>query len=100
LYAGEERNSWEPVREPPYGAWLSLELPPFHRRYRINEANRHGVFSFHPGGAYAVMCDGAVHFLNERIDQDTLSGNRSRVGGAFLGFGARKLVLAWGAGLA
>jgi prepilin-type N-terminal cleavage/methylation domain-containing protein len=34
----------------------------------INCTNDREVYSFHPGGAYAVLADGSVHFLKETLD--------------------------------
>ncbi len=34
----------------------------------------YGPYSFHPGGAQAVLCDGAVVFLGEDIDEALLAG--------------------------
>lgn len=38
----------------------------------INCNNSQGVYSFHPGGAYAGFVDGSVHFLNESLDAEVL----------------------------
>ena len=39
------------------------------------------IFSFHPGGAHAVFCDGHVAFLKESIDPRTLRKLVTRAGG-------------------
>ncbi len=39
------------------------------------------IFSFHPGGAHAVFCDGHVAFLRESIDPRTLRKLVTRAGG-------------------
>jgi prepilin-type processing-associated H-X9-DG protein len=46
----------------------------------VNEDNWNSVFSFHPGGAQVVMCDGAVHFLNESLSRETLAALMTRSG--------------------
>jgi prepilin-type N-terminal cleavage/methylation domain-containing protein/prepilin-type processing-associated H-X9-DG protein len=38
----------------------------------INCNNSQGIYSFHRGGANAVFCDGAVHFLNEGLTPQVL----------------------------
>ena len=39
------------------------------------------LFSDHPGGANAAMCDGSVHFIAEGIGDSVLTGLASRDGG-------------------
>jgi prepilin-type processing-associated H-X9-DG protein len=34
--------------------------------------NSQGIYSFHRGGANAVFCDGAVHFLGEGLTPQVL----------------------------
>ena len=38
----------------------------------INCNNSQGIYSFHRGGANAVFCDGAVHFLSENLTPQVL----------------------------
>jgi len=38
----------------------------------INMNNSQGIYSFHRGGANAVFCDGAVHFLSEGLTPQVL----------------------------
>jgi prepilin-type N-terminal cleavage/methylation domain-containing protein len=38
----------------------------------INCNNSQGIYSFHPGGAYTVLADGSVRFLNESLDAQVL----------------------------
>jgi len=38
----------------------------------INMNNSQGIYSFHRGGANAVFCDGAVHFLGENLAPSVL----------------------------
>ncbi len=40
-----------------------------------------GISSPHNGGAFVLMCDGAVHFLNDDIPLNTLSGLLTKSGG-------------------
>jgi prepilin-type processing-associated H-X9-DG protein len=37
----------------------------------VNSSNDF-LYSFHPGGAHVVMCDGSVHFLAESVPRDVL----------------------------
>jgi prepilin-type N-terminal cleavage/methylation domain-containing protein/prepilin-type processing-associated H-X9-DG protein len=39
---------------------------------RINQSNKHGLYSFHRGGANAVFADGSVQFLAESLTPDAL----------------------------
>ncbi|MDM4019498.1 DUF1559 domain-containing protein [Roseiconus lacunae] len=38
----------------------------------VNDNNARGIYSFHAGGAYVGMADGAVRFLSESTDYETL----------------------------
>ena len=40
-----------------------------------------GMYSFHPGGAQFLMCDGAVKFLTASIDPPTLASMVTRAYG-------------------
>ena len=42
--------------------------PPTCRWSVVNCGPNEETFSFHPGGANVVFCDGSVHFLNQEID--------------------------------
>ncbi|MCH9652723.1 MAG: DUF1559 domain-containing protein [Planctomycetes bacterium] len=44
-----------------------------------------GFSSYHVGGCHFVLCDGAVRFISENIDQGTLSGISTRAGGEVVG---------------
>jgi prepilin-type N-terminal cleavage/methylation domain-containing protein/prepilin-type processing-associated H-X9-DG protein len=41
--------------------------------YCVNKHNGAAPYAFHPGGAYVVMADGSVQFLNENIKSLTVS---------------------------
>jgi len=45
---------------------------------QVNESNRAGFFSFHPGGAHATYCDGSVHFMTEGTSKDVLASALNR----------------------
>jgi prepilin-type processing-associated H-X9-DG protein len=45
------------------------------------------LFSEHPGGAHAAMCDGSVHFLPESTADTVLTGLASRNGGETVSVG-------------
>jgi prepilin-type N-terminal cleavage/methylation domain-containing protein/prepilin-type processing-associated H-X9-DG protein len=47
----------------------------------INCTNNKGFFSFHPGGAHALMADGSVHFLHEGLDIKVAAALVTRNGG-------------------
>lgn len=46
----------------------------------LNCTNNSEVYSFHPGGANVVMCDGSVHFLTTDMSLCTLAALVSRSG--------------------
>jgi hypothetical protein len=50
----------------------------------INGNNSQGVYSFHVGGAPAVFCDGAVHFLSESMSPQVLGAIVTRRSGELL----------------
>jgi prepilin-type processing-associated H-X9-DG protein len=41
--------------------------------YCVNKNNSAAPYSFHPGGAYVVMADGSVQFLNENVRAEVVS---------------------------
>ena len=57
--------------------------PPNFGPCSINCTNRRdaGYFSFHPGGAQFLMCDGSVQFLSEDLVQYALAARITRAGG-------------------
>ena len=63
-------NNATPRGGPPTCPWIRLNCGP-------NEE----IFSFHPGGAHVVFCDGHVKFLKESIDPRTLRKLGTRAGG-------------------
>jgi prepilin-type processing-associated H-X9-DG protein len=38
----------------------------------VNCTNRYSLYSFHPGGAHVVLCDGSVRFIGQTISANTL----------------------------
>ena len=48
---------------------------------QINQTSNNEMFSFHPGSAGVVFCDGHVQFVAETIDQETLRAVLTRAGG-------------------
>jgi prepilin-type N-terminal cleavage/methylation domain-containing protein len=51
----------------------------------INTVNAEEIYSFHPGGAQAIRCDGSVVFLKESIAPVTLASLISRNNGDIVG---------------
>jgi prepilin-type N-terminal cleavage/methylation domain-containing protein/prepilin-type processing-associated H-X9-DG protein len=51
----------------------------------INCSNDTGLYSFHPGGANVVLCDGSVHFLASTISLQTMIALVTRANGEILG---------------
>jgi hypothetical protein len=67
---------------PAQGAWMTVDgIDWVQSIVQVNEANNQGLFSFHFGGAHSAMCDGSVHFINERVAKDVLTALISRAGG-------------------
>lgn len=62
------------------GAWASAELGGF-SKVRVNQSNWNGIFSFHPTGSHALMCDGAVRMLAEDTSLEVIVALLSRDGG-------------------
>ena len=48
---------------------------------RLNCGPNEEIFSFHPGGANVVMCDGSVHFLSEDMSGSSFRALLTRNGG-------------------
>jgi prepilin-type N-terminal cleavage/methylation domain-containing protein/prepilin-type processing-associated H-X9-DG protein len=46
-----------------------------------NNHREHSLFSFHPGGVNAALCDGSVRFVSETIDSAVLAAAISCAGG-------------------
>jgi prepilin-type N-terminal cleavage/methylation domain-containing protein/prepilin-type processing-associated H-X9-DG protein len=51
----------------------------------INCNNSWGIYSFHTGGANAVLVDGSVHFLRVGLDRDVFAALVTRAGGEVIG---------------
>lgn len=47
----------------------------------INQTNRTGIFSFHPGGSNVLFADGSAHFLKDSTAPPVLAGLVTRAGG-------------------
>jgi len=47
----------------------------------VNCSNNSEIYSFHPGGAMALRCDGSVSFLRESASSATIAAMVSRAGG-------------------
>ena len=48
---------------------------------RVNQTNRGGLFSFHPGGAHAAYADGSIRFLEDAADPNVIAAMATRAGG-------------------
>ncbi|MGV3483884.1 MAG: DUF1559 domain-containing protein [Planctomycetaceae bacterium] len=66
--------------EQEHGLWADGRSCISHDNGGINIDNSDEIFSFHPGGAYAVLADGAVRFLTESIDTRLIGALSSRGG--------------------
>jgi prepilin-type processing-associated H-X9-DG protein len=64
-----------------WGPWLSLGCFTIEVAHGVNRRNLNSVFSFHPGGAQVVMCDGSVHFVSDSIGEQALLAVLTREGG-------------------
>ncbi len=51
----------------------------------INASNDYGLFSFHPGGAHVLLCDGTVRFATTSIDPRTFCALLTKNGGESAG---------------
>ena len=68
-------------RLPEYGGlWADGANVISHDNGAINLDNNNEIFSFHRGGAFIAMADGAIRFLNASISLDILGGMCSRDG--------------------
>ena len=74
----------------PWGQWGGCQIkvmgstPPTYTRpgrCAINCTNKKEIYSFHPGGANAVMADGSVRFLKTGLDIRILARLVTRAGG-------------------
>lgn len=66
--------------EDEHGLWADGRSCISHDNGGINIDNSDEIFSFHPGGAYAVLADGAVRFLPESLDPKLVGALCSRGG--------------------
>jgi hypothetical protein len=48
---------------------------------RVNQTNRGGLFSFHPGGAHAALADCSIRFMDEATDPNVIAAMATRAGG-------------------
>ncbi|MFO0896405.1 MAG: DUF1559 domain-containing protein, partial [Pirellulales bacterium] len=67
--------------DPKSGAWLSCEYPHFVDWLGVNQTNATGIFSYHPGLAHAVRCDGSVTSLSEGVSPMVIVALLTSVGG-------------------
>ena len=67
-------------RESKMGAWLTCESPAFDN-LNVNRSNFRSVYSQHVGSANALMCDGSVIPLSDRLSEDVLLALITSVGG-------------------
>ncbi|MAX40008.1 DUF1559 domain-containing protein [Gimesia sp.] len=69
------------VRHPPNAYWLSGAPSSASSEYEVNTV----LNSFHVGGIHALLTDGAVRFISENIDMDTLRQLSMRSDGQVIG---------------
>jgi prepilin-type N-terminal cleavage/methylation domain-containing protein/prepilin-type processing-associated H-X9-DG protein len=60
------------------GSYLGILLE---KDRRVNQTNRGGLFSFHPGGVHAAFADGSVQFIDEATDPHVIAAMATRAGG-------------------
>lgn len=61
---------------------INAKVGPNRMNFAVNDDN---AFSFHPGGAQFVFCDGSVHFLSDSIDAQTYCNIHDKRDGQPLG---------------
>ncbi len=66
--------------EDEFGLWMDGRSCISHDNGGINIDNADEIFSFHPGGAQVVLCDGAVRFINESVQPSIIGALCSRNG--------------------
>lgn len=62
------------------GLWADGANVTSHDNGAINVPDNDGIFSHHPGGAYAAMSDGSIRFLTESIPKEIIGAICSRDG--------------------
>ena len=74
--------------DPHQAAWAvstHIAWTVFYHKQSVNETNRIGIFSFHPGGANVAFADGSVRFLKQSTDPATLAAMATRSGAEVFG---------------
>ncbi len=63
-----------------HGEWAISPHRPRLIEGQINANNSDGIYAFHDGGAYVLMCDSSVHFLSEETDPNVVKALATRAG--------------------
>lgn len=62
------------------GAWMAMEEG-YPLYLRVNFCSAHGIFSYHPSGANALLGDGSVRFFQQEAAEETVLAYLTREGG-------------------
>jgi prepilin-type N-terminal cleavage/methylation domain-containing protein/prepilin-type processing-associated H-X9-DG protein len=81
-YSDGQLDNWVNSVE---GFWIGTEWPNMYP-FGVNVTNGSGIFSFHPGGANALLCDGSAYFLSEDTSHEVLNALATRDGAEATGW--------------
>ena len=76
---------WAGYQSVTYQGWNGATPPAVGGTRVMNWSNSQGIYSFHNGGAMAVLCDGSARFLSENMSMVVLIALLSRDAGDVIG---------------